>query len=47
MEEKKLDGLEVFDWFRTHVIDTKLEPNISHDELVSEYVAVDWFHILL
>lgn len=35
MEEKKLPNLEAFDWFKMHVIDTRLEPNISHEELVS------------
>ncbi|KAK4742504.1 hypothetical protein SAY87_000505 [Trapa incisa] len=35
MEEKKLLNLEAFDWFKTHVIDTRLEPNISHDDLCS------------
>ncbi|PKI41133.1 hypothetical protein CRG98_038661 [Punica granatum] len=34
-EEKKLPNLEAFDWFKMHVIDTRLEPNISHEELCS------------
>ncbi|KAJ8749123.1 hypothetical protein K2173_013730 [Erythroxylum novogranatense] len=33
MEEKTQDGLEVFEWFKTYVVDIKLEPSISHDEL--------------
>ncbi|XP_012085301.1 serine/threonine-protein kinase 19 [Jatropha curcas] len=33
MKEKKQSGLEVFEWFRTHVIDVKLEPSIDHQEL--------------
>ncbi|KAL4596499.1 hypothetical protein ACB092_12G167400 [Castanea dentata] len=32
-EEKKEGDLEVFKWFRTHVIDSKLEPSIEHQEL--------------
>jgi hypothetical protein len=35
LEEKKQGDLEVFKWFRTHVIDSKLEPSIEHHELVS------------
>jgi serine/threonine-protein kinase 19 len=35
LEEKKQGDLEVFKWFRTHVIDSKLEPSIGHQELVS------------
>lgn len=35
MEEKKQGDLEVFGWFRTHVIDVKLEHSIHHQELVS------------
>ncbi|XP_059433585.1 uncharacterized protein LOC132166729 isoform X2 [Corylus avellana] len=33
LEEKKQGDLEVFKWFRTHVIDSKLEPSIGHQEL--------------
>lgn len=33
LEEKKQGDLEVFKWFRTHVIDSKLEPSIEHQEL--------------
>ncbi|XP_030497161.2 uncharacterized protein LOC115712886 isoform X1 [Cannabis sativa] len=32
-EDRKLDNLEVFEWFKTHVIDSKLEPSIEHQEL--------------
>lgn len=35
MEEKKQDDLPVFEWFKTHVISSKLDPSIGHDELVS------------
>ncbi|OAY34611.1 serine/threonine-protein kinase 19 [Manihot esculenta] len=35
MEEKKQGDLEVFGWFRTHVIDVKLEHSIHHQELCS------------
>ncbi|KAL6210721.1 hypothetical protein ACLB2K_015953 [Fragaria x ananassa] len=31
--EKERDILEVFKWFRSHVIDFKLEPSIEHQEL--------------
>ncbi|KAL5561926.1 hypothetical protein UlMin_031673 [Ulmus minor] len=33
LEEKKDGNLEVFEWFKTHVIDFKLEPSIEHQEL--------------
>ncbi|KAH7577684.1 hypothetical protein JRO89_XS01G0284800 [Xanthoceras sorbifolium] len=33
MEEKKQGDLQVFKWFKTHVIDSKLEPSIGHQEL--------------
>ncbi|XP_050204616.1 uncharacterized protein LOC126654711 [Mercurialis annua] len=33
MEEKKQEHSDVFEWFRTHVIDVKLEPSIGHQEL--------------
>ncbi|KDO60461.1 hypothetical protein CISIN_1g023922mg [Citrus sinensis] len=35
MEEKKQVNLEVFEWFQTHVLDSKLEPSVGHEELVS------------
>lgn len=35
LEEKKQGNLEVFGWFKEHVIDFKLEPSIEHQELVS------------
>ncbi|XP_048137515.1 serine/threonine-protein kinase 19 homolog isoform X2 [Rhodamnia argentea] len=35
MEEKNVHDLEVFEWFKIHVIDTRLEPNISHQDLCS------------
>uniref|UniRef100_A0A5B7BJP5 Putative serine/threonine-protein kinase 19 isoform X1 n=1 Tax=Davidia involucrata TaxID=16924 RepID=A0A5B7BJP5_DAVIN len=35
MEAKKQDDLAVFEWFRTHVINSKLEPSIGHQELCS------------
>ena len=35
LEEKKQGDLQVFNWFRTHVINSKLEPSIEHQELVS------------
>lgn len=33
LQEKKLGNLEVFEWFKMHVIDFKLEPSIEHQEL--------------
>ncbi|XP_050364813.1 uncharacterized protein LOC126783396 [Argentina anserina] len=33
--EKEIDTLEVFKWFRSHVVDSKLEPSIEHQELCS------------
>ncbi|KAK8694017.1 hypothetical protein V6N13_071581 [Hibiscus sabdariffa] len=33
MEEKKQGDLEVFKWFKVHVIESKLEPSIGHQEL--------------
>ncbi|XP_010526498.1 PREDICTED: serine/threonine-protein kinase 19 homolog isoform X2 [Tarenaya hassleriana] len=35
MEEKKQNGIEVFEWFKMHVLDSKLEPSIGHHELFS------------
>ncbi|CAN1245109.1 Serine/threonine-protein kinase 19 [Linum grandiflorum] len=35
LEETGKGDTEVFEWFRTHVIDCKLEPSIDHQELVS------------
>ncbi|XP_059626039.1 uncharacterized protein LOC132269052 isoform X2 [Cornus florida] len=35
MEAKKQVDLAVFEWFRTHVIHSKLDPSIGHQELLS------------
>ncbi|KAG4970385.1 hypothetical protein AAZX31_13G107500 [Glycine max] len=35
MEEKKIGECEAFGWFKTHVLDSKLEPGINHQELCS------------
>ncbi|KAJ6931350.1 hypothetical protein NC652_014753 [Populus alba x Populus x berolinensis] len=35
MEEKKQRNLEVFEWFKAHVIDNKQDPSIDDQELVS------------
>eukprot|EP00261_Vitis_vinifera_P035681 XP_019076924.1 PREDICTED: serine/threonine-protein kinase 19 homolog isoform X2 [Vitis vinifera] len=35
MAAKKQDELAVFEWFKTHVITSKLEPSIEHQELCS------------
>lgn len=37
-EERMQCGIEVFQWFKTHVIDCKLEPSIGHQELVSKCI---------
>lgn len=43
LEEKKEGEREVFKWFRTHVIDSKQEPSIEHQELVSVQIS---FHLI-
>ncbi|XWS31411.1 hypothetical protein CRYUN_Cryun23aG0073200 [Craigia yunnanensis] len=35
MEERKQGDLEVFKWFKVHVIESMLEPSIEHQELCS------------
>ncbi|KAF8401889.1 hypothetical protein HHK36_012854 [Tetracentron sinense] len=35
MEAKKQDAIAVFEWFKTYVIISKLEPSIEHQELCS------------
>ncbi|XVF81004.1 hypothetical protein PTKIN_Ptkin15bG0121600 [Pterospermum kingtungense] len=35
MEKRKQCDLEVFNWFKVHVIESKLEPSIEHQELCS------------
>lgn len=35
MEAKKHDDVAVFEWFKMHVIHSKLEPSIGHEELCS------------
>ncbi|KAI7992642.1 Serine/threonine-protein kinase 19 [Camellia lanceoleosa] len=35
MEAKKHDDFAVFEWFKMHVIHSKLEPSIGHEELCS------------
>ncbi|VFQ86253.1 unnamed protein product [Cuscuta campestris] len=35
VEEKKQQNLPVFEWFKAHVISSKLDPYISHHELCS------------
>lgn len=35
MEDKKQNDLVVFEWFKTHVVQSKLETGISHQELWS------------
>lgn len=36
MQAKKQDDLVVFEWFKTYVLDSKLETSIGHEELVSD-----------
>ncbi|XP_019165402.1 PREDICTED: serine/threonine-protein kinase 19 isoform X3 [Ipomoea nil] len=47
MEEKKQDDLPVFEWFKTHVISSKLDPSIGHDELTRQLIDPNmyWFAI--
>ncbi|XP_038716814.1 uncharacterized protein LOC120010174 isoform X2 [Tripterygium wilfordii] len=50
MEEKKQGKLEVLEWFKTRVIDSKLGPSIEHQELcilLSQGVKVKDEHISL
>ncbi|XP_027094910.1 uncharacterized protein [Coffea arabica] len=35
LQTKRQDDLTVFDWFKTHVIPSKLDPSIGHQELFS------------
>lgn len=35
MDNKKQGAYEVFGWFKTQVLDSKMEPSIEHQELVS------------
>ncbi|KAM4077389.1 hypothetical protein ACJW30_12G134800 [Castanea mollissima] len=46
-EEKKEGDLDVFKWFRTHVINSKLEPSIEHQELTRQLIDPNmyWFAI--
>ncbi|KAM4070050.1 hypothetical protein ACB094_12G135700 [Castanea mollissima] len=46
-EEKKEGDLDVFKWFRTHVINSKLEPSIEHQELTRQLIDPNmyWFTI--
>lgn len=39
MEATKEDTLAVFEWFKVHVIHSKLDPSIGHQELVSDFVG--------
>ncbi|BBH10175.1 hypothetical protein Prudu_022889, partial [Prunus dulcis] len=48
LEEKKdSDILEVFKWFKSHVLDNKLEPSIEHQELTRQLIDsnIYWFAI--
>nr|XP_016432289.1 PREDICTED: serine/threonine-protein kinase 19 [Nicotiana tabacum] len=35
LEAQKLEDISVFEWFKEHVIHSKLDPSIGHDELCS------------
>lgn len=37
-EERMQRGMEIFQWFKMHVLDCKLEPSIGHQELVSKCI---------
>lgn len=43
MEGKKVEEYEVFGWLKTHVLDSKLETGIEHQELVSEILKSAYF----
>ncbi|XP_048233278.1 serine/threonine-protein kinase 19 isoform X4 [Ricinus communis] len=47
LEEKKQGDVIVFEWFRTHVIDVKLEASIDHQELTRQLIDPNmyWFAI--
>ncbi|XP_059626041.1 uncharacterized protein LOC132269052 isoform X4 [Cornus florida] len=47
MEAKKQVDLAVFEWFRTHVIHSKLDPSIGHQELTRQLIDPNmyWFAI--
>ncbi|XVF21564.1 hypothetical protein REPUB_Repub12eG0100500 [Reevesia pubescens] len=47
MEERKKGDLEVFRWFKAHVIESKLEPSIEHQELTRQLIDPSqyWFAI--
>lgn len=52
MEGEKGGEYEVFGWFKTHVLDSKLETGIEHQELVSgihksAYILLNNFQFLL
>ncbi|MBA0715319.1 hypothetical protein Golax_014222 [Gossypium laxum] len=40
MEEKKQGDVDVFKWFKGHVIESKLEPSIEHEELVAIFMCI-------
>ncbi|OMP11127.1 Serine-threonine protein kinase 19 [Corchorus olitorius] len=40
MEERKQGDFEVFKWFREHVIESKLEPSIEHQELINSLLVL-------
>jgi hypothetical protein len=46
MEEKKQRNLEVFEWFKTHVIDKKPDPSIDHRELASATDIILLVHVM-
>ncbi|KAF5937515.1 hypothetical protein HYC85_025021 [Camellia sinensis] len=47
METKKHDDVAVFEWFKMHVIHSKLEPSIGHEELTRQLIDpnIYWFAI--
>ncbi|XP_057798118.1 uncharacterized protein LOC131014236 isoform X4 [Salvia miltiorrhiza] len=47
MEEKNTNNLVVFEWFKTHVIQSKLDTSIGHQELIRQLIDQNmyWFSI--
>lgn len=47
MEGKIGAECEIFEWFRTHVLDSKLETGIEHQELVSKICKLASLYCLI
>lgn len=47
MDEKKQNDVVVFEWFRLHVVQSKLGTSIGHQELVSNLSSIFQSHYLV